>query len=201
ASLFLRHTDSLQGVTWRDDGVHIGPLPPITWPIDDARRAGSLAELGPMIAELAAGDASLVAALALDVDRAGHSRGVGAEYRAAAADVDRMLRVAFAGIDFTRDAVIVTADHGHVAPGGHGGVEPEVSHVPLILAGAGIVPGAHANDARLVDVAPTVAALLGIAAPGHAEGRALTELLALSPADAARREAVDRVRAQILASV
>jgi hypothetical protein len=63
------------------------------------------------------------------------------------------------------------------------------------------VPGAHANDARLVDVAPTVAALLGIAAPGHAEGRALTELLALSPADAARRDAVDRVRAQILASV
>ena len=201
ASLFLRHTDSLQGIAWRDDGVHVAPQPPITWPVDDARRAGSLAQLEPMIAELAAGDASLVAALVLDVDRAGHAHGIGAEYRAAAADVDRMLRAAFGSLDLTRDAVVITADHGHVAPGGHGGVEPEVSHVPLILAGAGIVRGARAHDARLVDVAPTVAALLGIAAPGHAEGRALTELLALSPGDAARRDAVDRVRAQILASV
>src|SRR6185503_3103171 len=123
-------------------------------------------------------------------DRAGHAAGVGTRYRAAARDVDRMLRAAFGAIDFTRDAVIVTADHGHVAPGGHGGIEPEVSHVPLILVGAGIVPGAHANDARLIDVAPTIAALLGIPAPGHAEGRTLTELLALSPAAAARREAV-----------
>jgi hypothetical protein len=197
----LRHASSLADVAWLDDGVHITPRPPITWPVDDARRASSLAELGPMLAELAAGDASLIAALVLDVDRAGHAAGVGARYRAAAADTDRMLRVAFAAIDFTRDAVIVTADHGHVAPGGHGGVEPEVSHVPLILAGAGIIRGAHAIDARLIDVAATVATLLGIAAPGHAEGRALVEVLALSPGDAARRAAVDVVRTQILASL
>ena len=71
----------------------------------------------------------------------------------------------------------------------------------MILAGAGIAPGARAIDARLIDVAPTVAALLGIAEPGHAEGRALVELLALSPADAARRAAVDAVRPSILASL
>ncbi len=200
-SLFLRHTSSLAGIAWLDDGVHIAPPPPITWPVDEAERASSLAELGPMLAELASGDASLITALVLDVDRAGHADGVGARYRAAAADTDRMLRVAFAAIDFTRDAVIVTADHGHVAPGGHGGVEPEVSHVPLILVGAGIVPGARAFDARLIDVAATVATLLGIPAPGHAEGRGLVELLALSPADASRRAAVDAVRAQILASL
>jgi hypothetical protein len=190
-SLFLRNTPSL-------GNIPLPPAPPITWPIDDARAAGSLAELGPMIATLAAGDASLVAALVLDVDRAGHAAGVGTAYRAAAAATDRMLRVAFAGIDWSRDAVIVTADHGHVAPGGHGGREREVSHVPLILAGAGVVPGHRPNDARLVDVAPTIAALLGIAAPRQAEGRALVESLALSAGDAARITAVDRVREQML---
>ena len=84
-----------------------------------------------------------------------------------------MLRVAFAGIDLTRDTVIVTADHGHVSRGGHGGAEPEVSSVPLVLAGKGIVPGASARNAQLVDVAPTVAALLGVPAPGQDRDGAL----------------------------
>ncbi|HMG22012.1 MAG TPA: hypothetical protein VK607_11860, partial [Kofleriaceae bacterium] len=96
--------------------------------------------------------------------------------------------------DLSRDAVIVTADHGHVEPGGHGGAEPEVSHVPLVLAGAGIAPGAIALDPRLVDVAPTVAALLGVPAPGHAEGRTLVELLELPAGAAARRIAADEAR-------
>jgi hypothetical protein len=112
-----------------------------------------------------------------------------------------MLRVAFAGIDLARDTVIVTADHGHVAPGGHGGVEPEISRVPLVLAGNGIVPGATAHDARLIDVAPTVAALLGLPAPRQAEGRALVELLALSPADAARRAITDIARGRTVAAI
>ncbi|HEX7838958.1 MAG TPA: alkaline phosphatase family protein, partial [Kofleriaceae bacterium] len=162
ASLFLRNTDSLLGVDWIEDGARIAPAAPITWPFDDARRMESLDALGPVIAELAAGDAALVPVLVLDVDRAGHAAGVGDAYRAAAAAVDRMLRAAFARIDLARDTVIVTADHGHVPPGGHGGEEREVSSVPLVLAGSGVVPGAMAADARLIDVAPTVAALLGV---------------------------------------
>jgi type I phosphodiesterase/nucleotide pyrophosphatase len=196
ASLFLRNATTIAGVGWDDHaGQRVTPPAPITWPFDDVRRADSLAELGPRIAELVRGDAAFVPVLVLDVDRAGHADGVGAAYRDAARDVDRMLRTAFAGIDLARDTVIVTADHGHVAPGGHGGTEEEVSRVPLVLAGAGIVPGARARDARLIDVAPTVAALLGIAAPREAEGRALTELLALDARAIARRTANDRDRA------
>jgi hypothetical protein len=173
-----------------------------TPPFDDVRRLDSLDELGVNLAELAHGDAALVAILALDVDRAGHAHGVGGEYRSAAAAVDRMLRAALSGsLDLTRDTVIITADHGHVAPGGHGGLEPEVMQVPLVLAGAGIVPGAAARDARLIDVAPTVAALLGIPPPGHAEGRALVEVLALSPDEAARRAAGDAARATAVIAV
>jgi len=196
-SLFARHTATLK-VRWVETGTRVTPPPPITWPVDEARRAPSLEALGPIIAQL---DAAFTVVLVLDVDRAGHARGVGEDYRAAAAAADRMLRVAFADKDLAREAVIVTADHGHVAPGGHGGDEPEVSTVPLVLAGAGIVPGAIARDAQLVDVAPTIAALLGIPAPGHAEGRALVELLALAPADAARRAAADRARADAIAQV
>jgi hypothetical protein len=73
--------------------------------------------------------------------------------------------------------------------------------VPLILAGAGVVPGATARDARLIDVAPTIAALLGIPAPGHAEGRALVELLWLSPDEAARRSAADAARARAVTAI
>jgi hypothetical protein len=142
-----------------------------------------------------------VPVLVLDVDRAGHADGVGDSYRAAAAAVDRMLRATFAKLDWARDTVIVTADHGHVAPGGHGGDETEVSFVPLVLAGNGIVPGAIADDARLVDIAPTVAALLGVPAPGHAEGHALVDLLDLPTAAAARRLAIDFKRARTMTAI
>lgn len=191
ASLFLRGARTL-------DAGPPTPRTATTWPFDDARRVQSLEELAPIVTELAASDAALVAVLVLDVDRAGHADGVGEHYRAEAAAVDRMLRGALAAVDYSRDAVIVTADHGHVAPGGHGGVEREVSHVPLVLAGAGIAPGAAAHDARSIDVAPTVAALLGVPAPGHAEGRALVEVLALSSDDAARRAAADDARARAM---
>src|SRR5258708_7771893 len=175
----------------------VRPPPPIEWPVDEARRVAALDALGPTIAALAAGDAALIAVHVIDVDRAGHASGVGDDYRAAARATDRMLRVAFAQLDLARDTVIVTADHGHVASGGHGGTEPEVETVPVVIAGAGIVPGATARDATLMDVAPTVAALLGVPAPGHAEGRTLVELLALAPDAAQRRVAADaeRVRA------
>jgi hypothetical protein len=199
ATLFLRGTPSL-GVRLIEDGERVAPPAPIGWPFDDARRAASLDALGPVIGELAASDAALVAVLVLDVDRAGHAAGVGAGYRAAAAAVDRTLRAALSGVDLARDAVIVTADHGHVARGGHGGPEREVSRVPLVLAGAGVAPGAIARDPQLIDVAPTVAALLGVPAPGHAEGRALVELLRLDAAAAARRAAADAARGRATAA-
>jgi hypothetical protein len=76
--------------------------------------------------------------------------------------------------------LVVTADHGHVAEGGHGGDEPEVTAVPLVLAGAGARAGARGTCAHL-DVAPTLAALLGVAAPAAAEGRVLWEALEAPP--------------------
>ncbi|MEO8843583.1 MAG: alkaline phosphatase family protein [Kofleriaceae bacterium] len=200
-SLFARHTRSLSDIGWIAQGTRITPPAPITWPVDEARRAPSLAALAPIIADFAARDFAFVPVLVLDVDRAGHAEGVGETYRATAIAVDRMLRAALAAVDLSTTTVIVTADHGHVAPGGHGGTEREVAHVPLILVGKGVVAGAQLEDPRLIDVAPTVAALLGLPAPGHAEGRALVEALSLTPEERERRTAIDATRVAELATV
>ncbi|HKA87532.1 MAG TPA: alkaline phosphatase family protein [Haliangiales bacterium] len=140
-------------------------------------------------------------------DEAGHAHGAASRaYRDAAAQADRDLGEIVAALDLERDAVLVTADHGHTDAGGHGGVEPEVMAVPLVLAGAGIRPGARIDDAALVDLAPTAAALLGVASPGHALGRTLVEALAvpapdrLRIADAMRRGIVDALATQLAAA-
>ncbi len=129
------------------------------------------------------------------VDVVGHIDGGDSdEYREAARWVDDQLRQALSDVDLTRDAIIVTADHGHTDSGGHGGTEREVLEVPLIMAGAGIVPGAVVRDARLIDIAPTVAALLGIPPPGHGFGRTLDEALTLDDDATAAIRTADEAR-------
>jgi hypothetical protein len=129
------------------------------------------------------------------VDSAGHEHGGDSrEYRDAIRQVDAMLQNALERFDLDRDALIIFADHGHTDPGGHGGIEPEVMEVPLILVGAGVRPGAAVAGAQLMDIAPTAAALLGLPAPGHGLGRTLTEALILDPASAAAIEQADRER-------
>src|SRR5262249_41785755 len=63
--------------------------------------------------------------------------GASPEYRRAAEKYDELLGAIWAELDPARDTLVVTADHGHLARGGHGGPEPEVVTVPLVLAGAG----------------------------------------------------------------
>jgi len=177
-----------------NDAVHAADAP-LQSPFDDARYApwpGGFAESG---SQVTAGNAELVVMLVGAVDAAGHAHGGDSkEYREAAEIADRALARALKGIDLSQDAIVVTADHGHTGRGGHGGLEPEVLTVPLIMAGAGVKPGADSLDAHLIDIAPTVSTLLGIPAPGHGLGRTLVELLQLSPQDAAARQVADEQR-------
>jgi Type I phosphodiesterase / nucleotide pyrophosphatase len=167
-------------------------------PFDDARYApwpGGFSEAGTA---LAAGDSELVVLLVGAVDAAGHAHGGdSAGYREAAEIVDRALARVLGRVDLSQDAIIVVADHGHTGRGGHGGVEPEVMAVPLVMAGAGVKPGASSEDARLIDVAPTVAALLGMPAPGHGLGRTLGELLTLDAQSLVKRTFADQARLAI----
>lgn len=118
------------------------------------------------------------------VDEVGHGwGGTSPEYARAARAADDALRRIAAELDLASVTLLVTADHGHVPWGGHGGEEPEVMRVPLVLAGAGVRAGVR-GECRQVDVAPTVAALLGTAIPASSQGRPLVEALAL--VDAAR---------------
>jgi len=114
------------------------------------------------------------------VDEIGHEHGADSEeYRDAARLAVEELRQALSTLDLARDTLIIVADHGHTDSGGHGGLEPDVVEVPLIMVGAGIRSGAAVVNAELIDVAPTVAALLGVPAPGHGLGRTLHEALVI----------------------
>ncbi|MDI6870432.1 MAG: alkaline phosphatase family protein [Bacillota bacterium] len=110
------------------------------------------------------------------VDSAAHQSGGAASeaYLKAARDADDRLRRIAQALDFRTDALIVTADHGHLSRdtrgGGHGGGEPEVLTVPLVMVGRGIRPG-RLEPGEVVDTVPTAAALLGVAAPLEARGR------------------------------
>lgn len=171
-------------------------------PFDDGRYVpwpGGLADAGRA---LIAGGSDLVVLLIGVVDRAGHAHGADSdEYREAAAIADRAVARAVAGLDLARDTLVVVADHGHSDSGGHGGTEPEVLDVPIILVGAGVVPGTTLVGAQLADVAPTVATLLGLPPPGHGLGRTLTEALQLSAAQRAAVAAADRARVDVAQAV
>jgi arylsulfatase A-like enzyme len=122
------------------------------------------------------------------VDDAGHTWGTAApEYARAAAEADAAVRRLAGQLDLQRDTLVVTADHGHVSKGGHGGPEPEVMEVPLVLAGKGVRKGATGR-ARQVDLAPTLSVLLGLPLPAASQGRPLLD--ALDAPDAVRLQAL-----------
>jgi len=122
-----------------------------------------------------------------DTDHMGHGYGaLSPNYAnavvAADAQIGKVLKAyeALGILDST--LIIVTADHGHVDTGGHGGWEPEVLHVPLILWSPRVVKaGVKNNDtAHLDTIAPTVSMLMGWEVPSDSSGRVLFEALALS---------------------
>ncbi|MGE5573200.1 MAG: alkaline phosphatase family protein [Bacteroidota bacterium] len=146
------------------------------------------------LGEMERGGACLIVVHFSSVDAAGHASGAaGADYKEASSEVDARIGKILADLDLTSDTIIVTSDHGHTGRGGHGGWEEDVTRVPLVAAGAGIVTPAHPGPdlpwapARHVDVAPTCAALLGMPVPAHSQGRVLFEAL-----DAPRHVASER---------
>src|ERR1700759_2302984 len=100
-NLSARGAPTLGAIHWIEHGSRIEAPPGITWPVDEAERAPSLQALVPVISRMVAGGDAFVPVLVLDVDRAGHAHGIGPDYRAAAADVDRMIRATVAKLDLT----------------------------------------------------------------------------------------------------
>lgn len=115
-------------------------------------------------------------------DLMGHGYGALSEaYADSVRLIDEELTQLLGRVDLRSTTVVLTADHGHIDRGGHGGWEPVVRRVPLLFFGAGIVPG-EGFEGRLADIAPTIATLLGLPLPAHSIGRPLIEALAEIPA-------------------
>ncbi|MFB6828178.1 alkaline phosphatase family protein [Streptomyces hydrogenans] len=98
-----------------------------------------------------------------DVDHAGHDHGAASpEYRAALEAVDARIgtllqavtsRPTYADEDWL---IMITADHGHTAAGGHGGDSLQERETFVIAEGAGHAPGSVRYDVKVTDIAPTV---------------------------------------------
>ncbi len=126
-----------------------------------------------------------------DVDEAGHGYGGGsAQYAEAVAKVDADLARLVSGLQDGHTVFVVTADHGHIDGGGHGGWESEVVQVPAVFSGPGIALGQ--SSGRSEDVAPTVAVIAGVGSPRWAKGGVLESVVATVPAKAQVAAAAQR---------
>lgn len=110
-----------------------------------------------------------------DLDNAGHEFGGGsARYRDTAKRIDLQLQRLVSDLP-PNTTFLITADHGHLDRGGHGGWEPVAVQVPMVLIGTGA--SLQAGEGRLTQVAPTAAVLLGMPAPPFATDTALSDAL------------------------
>lgn len=133
-----------------------------------------------------------------DIDEAGHAYGAGSqEYLKTALRVDTDLSVLVNALQDANTTFVVVSDHGQIAPGGHGGWEPEVVDVPAVIAGAGVALGR--GTGRLDDLAPTVAAAGGLPTPRDAIGRILPGVLSTASPEVVMPE--HRQRAEMFARV
>ncbi len=126
-----------------------------------------------------------------DTDEQGHGHGgASPEYLKAALGIDTRIGEFLKHVDLAKTTVIVTADHGHIDTGGHGGWESLVTRVPVVMAGKGIAPGTPtltAGQGGQGDVATTIAALLGTSFPANTLGRVDWGALDIAPADRAAK--------------
>ncbi len=124
-----------------------------------------------------------------NVDTVGETAGAtGPAYRQAALEVDDHLRDIVDALDLRHAVLIVTADHGQIARGGHGGGEPEVLTTPFVAVGDAVVPGDYGTIAQ-VDIAPTIAAILGAPVPRLSQGIVRFEMLRADEPTRAEAEA------------
>lgn len=129
----------------------------------------SYAVHGPEVDYFAAAPAAdLLLVHPLYIDEAGHEHGAAsAEYAEAVARADRELTAFLRTLDLSQDLVIVTADHGHSARGGHGGSQEAIANVMTCHAGFGVRHLEERDHWRITAVGPSLALLLGLPFPAH----------------------------------
>lgn len=102
------------------------------------------------------------------IDHAGHDFGGGSVMYAGMTErIDEELGRLLDRLDFNKDLVVLTADHGHSWTGGHGGRAPEIAKVWTCFAGPGVRHQAEAGEIHAHAIAGTLAVLLGLRFPRH----------------------------------
>jgi hypothetical protein len=118
------------------------------------------------------------------VDETAHDHGAASpEYDAAVARADAEISGLLARLDLDRDVVVLTADHGHVARGGHGGRQDDAAIVLTCLAGKGVAKQAS-TVLPMRAIAPLLAALLFVPFPRHLRADGVDLSLATVPSRA-----------------
>ncbi len=136
-----------------------------------------------------------------DVDEAGHEHGEASDaYRAGVARAATLLRRFHATLG-PDDRLLMVSDHGHLASGGHGGVEAEVLRATAALVGRDAKSGEELAARPIVDVASTIAVLGGLPVPGCNLGRPMLDMLALDEATAASMLAPAHEQRALLAAI
>jgi len=134
------------------------------------------------------GSPALVLIHIVAADDAAHDFGTGSDYVQEIARAGEKIQRIIGDLDPARDTLLVTADHGHISRGGHGGPEPEVMAIPLIAFGAGVVanPGRTATDGKegerawcgsLIDLPAAIASRLDVSPPAASLGSLLPVLV------------------------
>ncbi len=121
-----------------------------------------------------------------DVDETAHRHGKDSdEFREVVGRIDADISRLVGRVQDDRTTFVITADHGHITPGGHGGWEPEVTRVPAIFVGRGAA-SQRDEQMRQVDIAPTLVGFLGLPVPRYSIGEAREDILLID-----REEAVN----------
>lgn len=130
-----------------------------------------------------------------DADTIAHDNGPESDaYAEVVTRIDRDIQRLVEGMQDDRTLFVVTADHGHVDGGGHGGWETPATRVPAVFFG----PGARYESGVVSqsDIAPTVAAFLDADVPTWASGRVLDSIVDVDPVALADAQASYRLYAE-----
>lgn len=161
-------------------------------PRDASLMHGNVSFLAELYADLARGGSSLppidgrspARAISFvylgEADKAGHLHGAASpEYDEASHLAGSLVARYAASLDLEQDTLLVVSDHGHLAKGGHGGVEPEIMSAFLLTVGGFVRSGVELGERPMRDVASTLSVLAGVRVPSSNLGRPMLDMLKL----------------------
>ena len=158
------------------------PLQALMFAREDELTRGELATWWAPYVRLPSRAGSITISYYLNVDTQGHEHGAASpQYAEAAHGAGQLIQRHADTLDFEQDVLVVVSDHGHLARGGHGGIEPEMREAFFLAIGRGIQRGLVLERRPIRDVASTISMLAGLPTPAHNLGRPMLDVTTWTP--------------------